>query len=144
MTLGDVLPALQQGAIDGALATITVFTSFQYVDVAKYVVETEQPYLNSLVVMSTKWLATLPPDLQKIVRDDAEKVSVEILPWLKDFFFKQRDVWKSKGGVLISLPAAEQAALNKKLSTIGDDLSKDNADLNKAVKLVADTAARFK
>ncbi len=75
MTLGDVLPGLQQGAIDGALATITVFTTFQYVDVAKYVIETDQPYLNSLVVMSKKWLATLPPDLQKIVRDDAAKVS---------------------------------------------------------------------
>ena len=30
MTLGDVLPGLQQGAIDGALATITVYTTMQY------------------------------------------------------------------------------------------------------------------
>ena len=105
MTLGDVLPALQQGAIDGALATITVFTTFQYVDVAKYVIETDQPYLNSIVVMSKKWLATLPPDLQKIVRDDAGKVSQEIVPFVKEFFAKQYDIWKGKGGVLIKLPA---------------------------------------
>ena len=61
MTLADVLPALQQGAIDGALATITVYTTFHYQDAAKYVVETEQPYLNSIVVMSKKWLDGLPP-----------------------------------------------------------------------------------
>jgi len=144
MTLGDVLPALQQGAIDGALATITVFTTFQYVDVAKYVIETDQPYLNSLVVMSKKWLATLPPDLQKIVRDDAAKVSKEIVPFVKEFFAKQRDVWKGKGGVLISLPAAEQAAMVAKVLTIGEDLSKDNAELNKAVKLVFESAKRNK
>ena len=144
MTLGDVLPGLQQGAIDGALATITVFTTFQYVDVAKYVVETDQPYLNSLVVMSKKWLATLPPDLQKIVRDDAAKVSNEIGPYVKEFFAKQREVWKSKGGVLISLPAAEQAAMVAKVSSIGEDLSKDNAELNKAVKLVFDSARKHK
>jgi len=144
MTLGDVLPALQQGAIDGALATITVFTTFQYVDVTKYVIESDQPYLTSIVVMSKKWLATLPPDLQKIVRDEASKVSKEIVPFVKEFFAKQRDVWKSKGGQLISLPAAEQAAMIAKVSTIGEDLSKDNAELNKAVKLVFESAKRNK
>jgi TRAP-type C4-dicarboxylate transport system substrate-binding protein len=144
MTLGDVLPALQQGAIDGALATITVFTTFQYVDVAKYVIETDQPYLTSIIVMSKKWLATLPPDLQKIVRDDATKVSNEIVPFVKEFFAKQYTVWKGKGGVLIKLPAEEQAAMLKKVSSIGEDLSKDNPELNKAVKIVFESAARNK
>jgi TRAP-type C4-dicarboxylate transport system substrate-binding protein len=73
MTLADVLPALQQGAIDASLATITVYTTMQYQDAAKYVVESDQPYLNSIIVMSKKWLASLPPDLQKIVQDDAQK-----------------------------------------------------------------------
>jgi TRAP-type C4-dicarboxylate transport system substrate-binding protein len=144
MTLGDVLPALQQGAIDGALATITVFTTFQYVDVAKYVIETDQPYLTSIVVMSKKWIATLPPDLQKIVHDDATKVSKEIVPFVKDFFVKQYDIWKGKGGLLIKLPAAEQAAMMAKVSSIGEDLSKDNAELNKTVKLVFESAKRNK
>ena len=142
MTLADVLPGLQQGAIDGALATITVFTTFQYVDVAKFVVETDQPYLNSIVVMSKKWLATLPPDLQTIVRDDAAKTSRDIVPFVQEFFAKQRNVWKDKGGELISLPAAEQAAMLAKVSSIGEDLSKDNPDLNKAVKLVFESAKR--
>ena len=44
MTLGDVLPALQQGAIDGTLATITIYTTMQYYDVGKFVIETDQPY----------------------------------------------------------------------------------------------------
>jgi len=144
MTLADVMPALQQGAIDGALATVTVYTTFQYVDVAKYVVESEQPYLNSIVVMSTKWLASLPPELQKIVRDDAEKVSQDIVPFVKEFFARQRDIWKEKGGTLISLPADEQAALIARISSIGEDLSKDNPELNQAVHLVFESAKRNK
>jgi TRAP-type C4-dicarboxylate transport system substrate-binding protein len=142
MTLGDVLPALQQGAIDGALSTITVFTTFQYVDVTKYVVEVEQPYLSSITAMSKKWLTSLPPDLQKIVRDDALKVSDEIGPFVKEFYAKQRDIWKEKGGSLISLPAAEQASFVSKVSSIGEDLSRDNPDLNKAVKLMFEIAKR--
>jgi TRAP-type C4-dicarboxylate transport system substrate-binding protein len=86
MSLGDVLPALQQGAIDGGIATITVFTTFHYVDAAKYVLESDQPYLNSIIVMSKKWLEGLPPDLQKIIHDDAASVSTGVVPFVKDFF----------------------------------------------------------
>ena len=49
---------------------MTVYTTMQFQDAAKYVLENDQPYINSIVVMSKRWLATLPPDLQKIVRDD--------------------------------------------------------------------------
>jgi len=144
MTLADVLPALQQGAIDGALATITVYATFQYQDAAKYVTETDQPYLNSLVIISKRWLASLPPDLQKIVRDDAAATSKGIVPFVKDFYKKAYDTWTAKGGELIRLPADEQAAMLAKVSTIGEDLSKDKPDLNAAVKLVFESAKRNK
>jgi len=142
MTLADVLPGIQQGTIDGALAIITVYTTMQYQDAAKYVLETDQPYINSIVVMSKRWLATLPPDLQKIVRDEAAKASKEIVPYVKSFFDKQMETWKARGGVLTKLPAAEHAAMLAKVSTIAQDLSKDKPDLNKAVKLVFEAAAR--
>jgi TRAP-type C4-dicarboxylate transport system substrate-binding protein len=144
MTLADVLPGLQQGAIDAALATITVYSTMQYQDAAKYVVETDQPYLNSIIVMSKRWLDSLPPDLQKIVRDDAEKTSKDIVPFVKEFFGNQRKVWTDKGGELISLPAAEQAAMVEKVSSIGDDLSKSKPELNKTVKAVFESAKRNK
>ena len=144
MTLADVLPALQQGAIDGALATITVYTTFHYQDAAKYIVESDQPYLNSIVVMSKTWLDSLPPDLQKIVRDDAAAVSTAIVPFVQDFFAAQRKVWTDKGGELTSLPAAEQTALVEKISSIGVDLSQTKPDLNAAVKTVFESAKRNK
>jgi TRAP-type transport system periplasmic protein len=144
MTLADVLPALQQGTIDATLATITVYTTFHYQDAAKYVIETQQPYLNSIVVMSKKWMDSLPADLQKIIRDDATSVSKGIVPFVDDFFAAQYKVWTEKGGELAHLPAAEQAELVKKVTSIGDDLSKSKPALNAAVKLVFESAARNK
>jgi len=144
MTLADVLPGLQQGAIDAALATITVYTTLQYQDAAKYVIESDQPYLTSIVVMSKKWLDALPADLQKIVRDDAAKVSQDIVPFVKEFFGNQRKIWTGKGGELTSFPAAEQSALVEKVSSIADDLSKTKPELNKAVKTIFESAARNK
>ena len=40
MTLGDVVPALQQGAVDGAVGGIVVWTPMHFNDAAKYVTET--------------------------------------------------------------------------------------------------------
>ena len=89
-------------------------------------------------------MATLPPDLQKIVRDNAVKVTKEILPFVKEFLAQQTNVWKSKGGLIVDPPAAEKAAVTAKISTIATDLSKDKPDLAAAVKVAFDAAARLK
>ena len=136
MTLADVLPGLQQGAIDGALGVITVWTPFQYQDAAKYVMENDQPYVSSIMVLSKRWIATLPADLQKIVRDNAAKMNKEILPFVREFFTQQITVWKGKGGLMVTPPAAEKAAMLAKVSTIANDLSKDKPELAAAVKVV--------
>jgi TRAP-type transport system periplasmic protein len=144
MTLGDVLPALQQGAIDGALGTISVFVPLHYSDATKFVVETGQPFVNVVVVMNKKWLEGLPPDLQKIVRDDATTTTAGMLTYIKNFYVAQRKAWTDQGGQLISLPAEEQAAYLAKISTIGSDLSKDKPALSAAVKTVMESVARNK
>jgi TRAP-type transport system periplasmic protein len=144
MTLADVLPALQQGAIDASLTTITVYTTMQFQDATKFVLETGHPYVNSITVISKKWLSSLPPDLQKVIQDDGRKVSVEMVEWIKEFFAGQRKVWLGRGGELNSLPPDEQAVLVAKISTIADDLSKGKPELNAAVKVVFDSASRNK
>jgi TRAP-type C4-dicarboxylate transport system substrate-binding protein len=144
MSLADVLPAIQQGAVDGALGTVPVFGPLHYLDAAKYIVEIGQPYVNTIAVMNKKWLEALPPDLQKVVRDDASATAISIVLFVNDFFEAQRKEWTSKGGELISLPASEQAEFMAKTSNIGDELSKDRPELNEAVKVVTEAAARAK
>jgi TRAP-type C4-dicarboxylate transport system substrate-binding protein len=144
MSLADVLPALQQRAIDGALGTVPVFGPLHYIDAAKYVIEIGQPYVNTIAVMNKKWLEALPPDLQKIVRDDAAATDKQIVPFVNDFYGAQRKAWIDHGGQLASLPPEDQAAFIKKISDIGDALSKDKPELNKAVHVAIDAAARNK
>jgi TRAP-type transport system periplasmic protein len=144
MSLGDVLPAIQQGAIDGALTSITVDTTLHYADAAKYVTEIGQPWINSIAVLSRKWIDSLPADLQRIVRDDAMAVSTQIVPFVNDFSAAQRKVWTDSGGELISLPVAEQQAMIAQISSVANDLSASNLELNAAVKIVFESAARNK
>ena len=144
MSLADVLPALQQGTVDGALGTVPVFGPLHYLDAAKYITEIGQPYVNTIAMMNKKWLEALPPDLQKIVRDDATATSVGIVPFVNDFFAAQRKAWTDKGGELISLPADEQAVFFAKTKNIGDELSKNRPELHAAVDVVLAAAARAK
>jgi TRAP-type C4-dicarboxylate transport system substrate-binding protein len=144
MTLADVLPGLQQGTIDGTLTTMTIYTTMHYYDAGKYVINTDQPYVNSIGMMSKKWMDTLPPDLQKVVRDAGTKVTAEITPFVKKFFADQIKIFESKGGIISNLPAAEHDAMIKKVSTIGDDLTKSKPGVNQAVKTLFEAAARHK
>jgi TRAP-type C4-dicarboxylate transport system substrate-binding protein len=144
MSLGDVLPALQQGAIDGAVASTAIFTAFHYQDAAKYVTDTGQPAIFAVVEVSKKWYDALPPDLQQIIDQTAAKESVAINPQAAEITENSHKVWTDTGGELISLPPDEQASLLKLLSSVGADVSKEKPRLADAYKIVAEAAARIK
>ena len=144
MSLGDVLPALQGGAIDGAVASTAVFTAFHYQDAAKYVTETGQPAIFAIVEISKKWYDALPADLQQIIDQTAAKQSVAINPQAIEITQNARKAWTDSGGELISLPADEQSALLKLLASVGADVSKEKPRLSDAYKIVSEAAARIK
>jgi TRAP-type transport system periplasmic protein len=142
MTLGDVLPALQQGAIDGAVAGIGVFVNMHFHDAAKYVVETNQPAIFIIFEVSQKWYDSLPKDLQQIVDRDGLSESRAInAPALK-MYLEQRKAWVANGGELISLPQNEQAELMRMLSSVGDDVSTPKPKLREAYQVVLNAAQR--
>jgi TRAP-type transport system periplasmic protein len=142
MTLGDVIPAIQQGAIDGAIGGIVVWTPMHFQDTAKYVTETGQPAVYAIVEISKSWYDSLPADLQKIVDDDAAKEQAAIGPVASDIVNKARKGWTDTGGELISLPADEQADMMKTFSSVGADVSKTKPLLDDAYKIVTDAAKR--
>ncbi|HUZ75072.1 MAG TPA: TRAP transporter substrate-binding protein [Stellaceae bacterium] len=124
MSLGDVMPALQQGTIDGALASVPAFTPLHFYDAAKYMTETSQYYVLIVVEMSKKWFDTLPADLQKIILDEGTIAAHDIVPWAAQDLKDQKKVWTSHGGELIELPPKDEAELMKRMSTIAEDVGK--------------------
>ena len=142
MTLGDVLPAIQQGAIDGAVGGIVVFTPMHFQDAAKYVTETGQPTVFVIVEISKKWYDALPAELQKIVDTNAAKGAAAINPAAIEIVNNARKGWTDTGGELISLPPEEQAAMMKTLSGVGAEVSKAKPALSEAYMIVTDAAQR--
>jgi len=142
MTLGDVLPAIQQGAIDGAVTGIGPIVNFHFIDAAKFVTLTDQPAIFIIAEINQKWYDSLPPDLQRIIDKNAAEQSLAINPIAAKLLNEAEDKWTSSGGELIKLPAAEKAEFTKTLSSVGTDVSKTKPALAEAYKIVSDAAAR--
>ena len=129
LTLGDVLPALQQGTIDGAMGALPVFSALQYEPSAKYMTETGHSYIFSVAMLSKRWFDALPADLQAAVMTTANEVKAEVVPWSLDFLQAQRKEWVAKGGEVIRLSDADHAELMTKMRPIGDDIVKSKPEL---------------
>jgi TRAP-type C4-dicarboxylate transport system substrate-binding protein len=142
MSTGDVLPALQQGAIDGAISGITVFNAMHFQDAAKYVTEINQPPIFLVIEVSKKWFDALPKDLQDIIDRAGAAESVAINPFAAALWQKARKSWVESGGELISLPKDEQAAMMKTLEGVGEDIAKTKPQLYEAFKVVTAAANR--
>ena len=142
MTLGDVLPAIQQGAIDGAVTGIGPVANFHMVDAAKFVTQTGQPAIFLIAVVNKKWFEALPEDLQKIVEKQAAAQSLAINPFGVEEVREAEASFTSKGGELIRLPAAELAQMLKTIASVAPDVSAKNPAVAAAYKIVADAAAR--
>ncbi len=144
MTLGDVLPAIQQGAIDGAIAALNVYVPMRFNDAARYVTELNTPAIFLIIAVSKKWYDSLPKDLRDIVDKAAAEESVAINKEAEAFVEKMRKTWVERGGELIQLPPDEQAKALNMLSTVGTDVSKNKPALAAAFKTVTDAANRTK
>src|SRR6516225_3868375 len=142
MTLGGVLPALQDNALDGAVSSIAVFSSMHYQQAAKYVTETGQPAIFGIAEVSKKWYDSLPTELQQIVDKDAASESMAINPQAVEINDRARKAWIDGGGELISLPADEQSAMLQTLASVGEDVSKTKPQLSAAYQVVMQVAQR--
>lgn len=142
MTLGDVLPAIQQGTIDGAITGMGPVAHMHFVDTAKYVTMTNQPGIFIIAEVNKKWFDSLPKDLQEIIERDALQESAAIRPIAADLRSKSEAAYTASGGEEIMLPVEEQTILLKTISSVGADVSKSNPQLAAAYKIVTDAAAR--
>ena len=140
MTLGEVLPALQDNALDGAVTALTVLNSMQFMRAAKYATEIDQPAIFGIAELSKKWYGSLPADLQQIVGKDAITAAAALDPWVLDSNAKARNAWTDGGGQLIALPPDEQTAMLKTLASVGADVSKTKPPLAAAYKIITDAA----
>jgi TRAP-type transport system periplasmic protein len=105
--LGEALPAMQNKTIDGTIASASAFTVFKYYDIAKGLTQLPKSFLIVGGLVNRKYMKSLGPELEAIVREEARKAEKIFSTWGVDEVERIRKTWEQNGGESISLPPAE-------------------------------------
>ena len=142
MSLPEVLPALQQGTIDGVNSVLGVFVAFRYYDAAPNMVDTALWPILSVALVSKAWFDRLPPDLKKIVLETGTKIEPELLKWQITRIDTDTKAWTDKGGKIVQLAPAEQEEAFRRVSAAAQSVVGKSAPLKELYdKLKAITAS---
>ena len=142
MPLSDVVPALDQGTIDGTISGLSVFSSMKMNDLLKVITVTNDTFIISIAVVSKPWLDTLPPELQKVVLDAGAPIQAKTQAWEVDFSKKLVADWTGVGGTVHTLPADDLAKMKTLLDPVGDEATKSQPAVHDMLQTVRVAAAK--
>jgi len=142
MPLSEVVPALDQGTIDGTISGLSVFVAFKMNDLLKVVTVTNDTFIISIAVLSKPWLETLPADLQKVVVDAGAAVQTKAQAWEVEFTKKLASDWTALGGSVQALPTEDLARMKTLLDPVADEATKGQPAVHDMLELVRAAATR--
>jgi TRAP-type transport system periplasmic protein len=144
MPLDQVLPALQQGAIDGTVSVITTSAALKYSDSAKYFSPLNISTLAVFCVVSKQWYDALSPNLQKIVKDDGRRVSHDMLPFTLGFIKQEYNAWVAAGGVIPPLTPAQLSEVHKLEANVAGEVLSDKPEVKQYYDFVVTTSHKYR
>jgi TRAP-type transport system periplasmic protein len=143
MDLGEVVPGLRQGVIDGTMSATAVYVIFKFYDIAKVLTEVDDTMIISTGAVSRPWLAKLPPDLRQIVIEEGAKLQSRAMARSRELDAGMRKKWAEVGGSFVRLPPADQAKVQSLLADIGDEVTKGNPAVSAFYKQLKSTSAKY-
>jgi TRAP-type C4-dicarboxylate transport system substrate-binding protein len=144
MALGEVMPALQTGTIDGLLAGIPVLTAMKFYDAAKAVTEIHPAIVVSTLVANKRWLDGLPPDVRAAVAEVGRQVDGEAFGFAAAIVERANTGWTANGGQLLKLPPPEQAKMMAELKALGLQILSQNPQVKAEYEELLKVAERVK
>lgn len=119
MPLGEVLPAMQNGVVDGLIAGLPVFTTGRYYDVAKDLTVLPESYLVVTAVASQVFLDMIGDEKAEKVRVAAREATGDANAWNLVAAEKVQGIWAENGGKIVPLsPEDQQAWLDAVTTTL--------------------------
>jgi TRAP-type C4-dicarboxylate transport system substrate-binding protein len=144
LPLGEALPAMQNKAIDGVIAAFTIFNAFKYYDVAKEITYLPGSFLVASGLVNRKFMASLGPELEAIVREEAQKH--------QDIFSKRgvedltriRASWVSNGGKIVTLPPDEAKAYLETVTSVVPAIVDNDPQMKADYEALLNTAKKYR
>lgn len=144
MTLGDVLPGLQNGTIDGALTANTILTAMKFHDTAKNALYLPSWPTVAAAIVNQAWLAKLPPDLRAIIYDEVRKADAHAAQWGEADVERSRSLFAQQGGVNVDLSPADRKRFIEQVSQTIKPVIEKNAALKQDYRVFTEAAQKHR
>jgi C4-dicarboxylate-binding protein DctP len=107
LPLGEALPAMQNKTIDGMVGAVAPYVAFKYYDIAKAVTFLPATVFAAPIVANRRWMKSLGPELEKIVREESRKAEVLFADYNVADIKTKEEIWKRNGGEIITMSPEE-------------------------------------
>jgi TRAP-type transport system periplasmic protein len=144
MPLGEVLPAVQNRTIDGAIAAFVVFTAFKYYDIAKPITVLPGSFAVVSGLVNRKFMASLGPELEAIVREESRKAEEVFGDWNINDIQSKEDIWKKNGGEVITMSPDESKRYIDAVSPVAASILSANPKVKEDYEALLAAAKRYR
>lgn len=144
VALGEVLPAMQNRAIDGLVSGFNVLTAFKFYDVAKTVTELPASFLGAIGLVNRNFMKSLGPELEAIVREESLKAEKLFWTWGIDDLARIQADWEKNGGQVIKMAPADAQRYIDEVTSVLPPLLAANPQLKEDYEAIIATAKKYR
>jgi TRAP-type C4-dicarboxylate transport system substrate-binding protein len=144
LPLGEALPAMQNHTIDGMVGAAAPYIAFKYYDIAKPMTYLPSTNFQAPVLINRRFLKSLGPELEKIVREESAKAEVVFSDWNVADIKKAEDVWRQNGGEVITMPPAEAKKYIDLVTPVTTQLMSANPKIKAEYDLLLAAANKYR
>jgi C4-dicarboxylate-binding protein DctP len=144
LPLGEALPAMQNKTIDGMVGAAAPYVAFKYYDIAKPMTYLPSTIFAAPVVINRRWLKSLGPELEKIVREESRKAEELFGDWNINDIKDKEEVWKKNGGEVITMAPAESKRYVDAVAPVVATIMSANAKVKEDYEALQAAAKKYR
>src|SRR6266446_2674235 len=135
---------MQNMTIDVMVGAAAPYVAFKYYDIAKPITYLPATLFAAPVVTNRRWLKSLGPELEAIVREESRKAE-ELFGELNinDIQSKEQ-IWKNNGGEVIAMSSGESKRYIDAVSPVAASILSANPKVKEDYEALLATAKRYR
>lgn len=137
MSTGDLAMALQQGAINGVHADVTMFAPLKLFEQAPYLIRAPYSAMSNCVMFSNVFLDSLPDDLRQLVEETVVECREATKTYTHDYIETCYEQIEEGGGTLIVPDDAFYEEIDAASKGVQEEYIKNNPDFQDLYDKVA-------
>jgi TRAP-type C4-dicarboxylate transport system substrate-binding protein len=144
MPLGEVMAAMQNHTIDGAIAGIGAFTAFKYYDIVKPLTPLPRSFLVVSGVANRNFMTSLGRDLEALVREESRKAESVFTDFGIAEVERNDKLWVANGGEIIKFSAADTSRYLEQTSGAAQPVIARNVQLKQDYEALLAASKKYR